>query len=56
MDVGVIDDFLAFLVEGLIRNIAKGIEYIGHYISDGACDNSGVFVDFWHENVFIKGF
>ena len=30
MNVGVIDEFLAFLVESLIINVFKGIEYIGH--------------------------
>ena len=30
MDVCVIDYFLAFLVESLIRNVTEGIEYIGH--------------------------
>ena len=46
MDVGVIDNFLEFLVESLIKNISEVIEYICHYISDDACDKSGVFIDF----------
>ena len=46
MDVGMIDDLLAFLVESLIRNVAEGINYIIHEIGDGTCDNSVVFIDF----------